>query len=105
MSFTITILVMVVVGGLRSVWGVPFGVFAILALNAALQTYGPSLLPAGGTDIPIIGYGVVLILFLMFLPGGLASAAQRLWRIATGSEGPRRSIPQMEGAAVSEEPW
>ncbi|NNM96807.1 MAG: branched-chain amino acid ABC transporter permease [Candidatus Dormibacteraeota bacterium] len=101
-SFTITILVMVVVGGLRSVWGVPFGVFAILALNAALQTYGPSLIPAGGTDIPIVGYGVVLIVFLMFLPGGLASAAQRLWRSATGSGGPRRSMPEI-GGAVSEE--
>ena len=83
-TFTLTLLVMVVVGGMRSLWGLPFGVLGVLALNAALQTYGPSLIPAAGSDIPIIGYGVVLILVLVFLPGGLAGGAQRLWRAATG---------------------
>ncbi len=83
-SLTLTILVMVVVGGLRSVWGVPFGVLAILIIQGALQTYGPNIIPANGSDIPIVGYGVVLVLFLMFLPGGLAGGAKQLWKL--GSE-------------------
>jgi len=83
-SLTLTILVMVVVGGLRSIWGVPFGVLAILIIQGALQTYGPNIIPTNGSDIPIVGYGVVLVLFLMFLPGGLAGGARRLWR--TGSQ-------------------
>lgn len=88
-TLTLTILVMVVVGGLRSIWGVPFGVWGILALTGALQTYGPSLIPASGADIPIVGYGVVLIVFLLFLPAGLAGAVKRVW-LAPSSPGPGR---------------
>lgn len=71
---------------MRSLWALPFGVLGVMALNAALQTYGPSLIPAAGSDIPIIGYGVVLILVLLFLPGGLAAGAQRVWRAAAGGK-------------------
>lgn len=76
LTLTLTLLVMVVVGGLRSLWALPFGVLGILALSAALQTYGPSVIPATGSDIPIVGYGVILILFLLVVPGGLASAGR-----------------------------
>ncbi|MHB8457567.1 MAG: hypothetical protein ACYDBS_07765, partial [Acidimicrobiales bacterium] len=70
---------------------VPFGVLGVLALSAALQTYGPSLIPATGSDIPIIGYGVVLILVLLFLPAGLAGGAQRLWRAVLARSSPGRT--------------
>ncbi|MHB1552557.1 MAG: branched-chain amino acid ABC transporter ATP-binding protein/permease [Acidimicrobiales bacterium] len=78
---TIEVLLMAVVGGLRSIWGVPFGVLAVVTFQAALQTYGPDVIHITSSYFTTIGFGLVLILVLLLLPGGLASVGKWAERI------------------------
>lgn len=74
-SLSLTVIVMLVIGGRQSVWGPLIG--------AAILTPLPELL-RGAVQTQHIFYGAALILILHFLPGGLASLPARLRR---GREG------------------
>ena len=78
---TVEVLLMAVVGGLRSIWGAPFGVLGVVVFQAALQTYGPDVVHINSSYFTTIGFGVVLILVLLLLPGGLASIGDGLARM------------------------
>ena len=78
---TVEVLLMAVVGGLRSIWGAPFGVLAVVVFEAALQSYGPDFIHINSSYFSTIGFGVVLILVLLLLPGGLGSIGDRLARM------------------------
>ncbi len=78
---TVEVLLMAVVGGLRSIWGAPFGVLAVVVFEAALQSYGPDLIHISSSYFTTIGFGVVLILVLLLLPGGLGSVGDTLARM------------------------
>jgi len=75
---TIEILLMAVVGGLKSVWGAPLGVLLVVVFQNALQTYGPDVVHISASYFSTIGFGVVLIAVLLFIPGGLSAAGRRL---------------------------
>jgi len=83
---TVEILLMAVVGGMRSVWGCPFGVVLIIIVNKLLQTYGPRLIDVSPSDFTTIGFGLVLILVLLFMPNGVSGAARWVLGRVTGAE-------------------
>ena len=87
---TVEVLLMAVVGGLRSIWGAPFGVLGIVMFQAALQTYGPDIIHINSSYFTTIGFGVVLILVLLLLPGGLASVGKWTERIVESQRASRR---------------
>jgi len=62
---------MVVLGGMGSLWGAVAGAVFLTALPEALRAI---------EDYDILLYGGLLILCMMFLPGGLAEGAERLAR-------------------------
>ena len=62
---------MVVLGGMGSLWGAVAGAVFLTALPEALRAI---------EDYDILLYGGLLILCMMFLPGGLAEGAERLVR-------------------------
>ena len=64
---------MVVLGGMGSLWGAVAGAVFLTALPEALRAI---------EDYDILLYGGLLILCMMFLPGGLAEGAERLVRAA-----------------------
>jgi branched-chain amino acid transport system permease protein len=97
---TVEVLLMAVVGGLRSIWGAPFGVLAIVMFQAALQTYGPDVIHINSSYFTTIGFGLVLILVLLLLPGGLASVGKWTERIVESMRAPRR--PLLHEAAASD---
>ena len=70
-SFSVQLVVMVVLGGMASVWGSVVGAFFLTALPEALREF---------EDIDILVYGAILVLTIMFLPDGLAGGARRLVR-------------------------
>ena len=70
-NFSVELLTMVVIGGLGSVYG-PF-------LGAALLTLLPEIL-RGANDYDIIIYGGLLVLMVMFMPGGLVRGIPDLYR-------------------------
>ena len=67
-NFSVELLTMVVIGGLGSIYG--------SFLGAALLTLLPEFLRAAH-DYDIIIYGILLILMVMFMPGGLVRGEQR----------------------------
>ena len=63
------VLSMVIVGGLGSTWGPIIGTAVIMVVIEWMKEFG---------DARNLGLGLALILFVVFLPGGLAAAAKRL---------------------------
>lgn len=71
---SILFLAMVVVGGMRSVWGGVVGGVVMTVLPELVRTFG---------DFDILFYGAVLVLIMVFLPQGIAGSIegrfQRRW--------------------------
>jgi len=81
---SVLLLTMVVLGGMASLWGAVLGALFLTFLPEALRTI---------ENFDILIYGAILILCMMFLPGGLAEGAQKAWGAAAslirrGSAGP-----------------
>ena len=79
---------MVIVGGLGSMWGVVAAAIALVWLQEALR---------GMQELQEVGFGALLLLTLLFFPGGIGEAARRLapaWR-----EPLSRAAPADEGEA------
>ncbi|MDF2046933.1 branched-chain amino acid ABC transporter permease [Microbacterium sp. Kw_RZR3] len=86
--------VMAVVGGLGSVWG---GVVGTLALSLWLQVLSalsatPGMPAAAGPILQYAGYGIVLVVFLLFVPRGivptLAGLRARRHGVPAGARAP-----------------
>jgi len=70
-NFSVELLTMVVVGGLGSIYGSFLGAVILTMLPEFLRVF---------QDLDIIVYGLMLILMTMFMPGGLISGLEFLWR-------------------------
>lgn len=84
-KFSIEILVMVVIGGLSSVWGSIFGAATTTLLSELLRGVVPELLKgASGRgasgEYEIVVFGVILMVVMVFMPDGLTSGVLKLIR-------------------------
>jgi len=70
-AYSVQVVVMVVLGGMASVWGSVAGAFFLTALPEALREF---------EDIDILVYGAILVGAIMFVPDGLAGGLGRLAR-------------------------
>ena len=77
-NFSIELLTMVVIGGLGSIYG--------SFLGAALLTLLPEFLRAA-QDYDIIIYGGLLMVMVMFMPGGLVRCIPDLFKKVVRSRG------------------
>jgi branched-chain amino acid transport system permease protein len=68
-SASVQLLVMVVLGGMASVWGSVAGAFFLTALPEFLREF---------EDVDILIYGAILVAVILFLPDGLAGGLRRL---------------------------
>src|SRR5690625_3330189 len=101
-DFTITVLVMVVLGGVGSRWGVIIGAVVYTFLNQRLTLLAQADFVEGLPGIlriplsePMFILGVMFILVLMFFPGGIAGAVQAI---------PRRKQPAKPNAEAPDAP-
>lgn len=85
---SIQFVTMVVLGGMGSLWGAVAGATFLTALPEVLRAI---------EDYDILVYGALLILCMIFLPGGLAEGAERLARLA-------RTLVSGGRSAASERP-
>ncbi|MDJ0323706.1 branched-chain amino acid ABC transporter ATP-binding protein/permease [Cryobacterium sp. PH31-AA6] len=76
---SVSILLMVVIGGLGSVWGAVAGAFLVQFLGEGMRDAIPAIFPGATGEVQLLGYGIVLILVILLLPGGLHQAATSLW--------------------------
>lgn len=79
---SVQLVTMVVLGGMASIWGAVLGALFLTFLPEALRAI---------ENFDILVYGAILILCMMFLPGGLADGARRGWEAAAALV--RRATP------------
>jgi branched-chain amino acid transport system permease protein len=77
-NFSVELLTMVVIGGLGSIYG--------SFLGAALLTLLPEILREAH-DYDIIIYGALLVIMVMFMPGGLVRGVPEIFRKLSGRKG------------------
>jgi len=72
-SFSVMVVVMAILGGLRSPWGAFLGAGLIVGLREVLKEVMPVFVAGVTGAYELIAYGVILVLVLLFLPRGLVS--------------------------------
>jgi len=77
-ALSVEFLLIAVLGGLGTVWGAVVGGFAVEFLDEGLRDFIPVLVPGASGEVQLIGFGVILTLVMIFLPGGLHQAFKRL---------------------------
>jgi branched-chain amino acid transport system permease protein len=77
-AFSVELVVMVVLGGTSSLWGSVLGAAAVVTLVEGLRSLLPLLsLSHGAAEYEIVLFGLILMAFMVFLPGGLAGRERR----------------------------
>ena len=77
-NYSIELVVMVVLGGVASLWGAVLGAAAVVALVEALRALLPLIAAShGAAEYEIVVFGLVLMGFMIFLPGGLGRLVRR----------------------------
>ncbi len=103
---SIQYVIIIVVGGLGSLWGPLLGAFFVVGLPALLQNEAASLpFLEGGTrttGVPVtdatdIVYGVLLVIFLLVEPRGIVGLAYRIGSLVRR----RRAVPKELGVFTS----
>ncbi|PID96529.1 MAG: metal-dependent hydrolase [Actinomycetales bacterium] len=77
-ELSVQMLLMVVLGGLGTVWGAVFGAITVQTLEEGLKDLIPHVVPGATGEVQLIGFGVVLVAVIILLPGGLAELWQRI---------------------------
>jgi branched-chain amino acid transport system permease protein len=75
---SVSFLLMAVLGGVGSVYGAVIGAFAVEGLDDGLRRLIPELVPGAVGEVQLIGFGILLTVIMIFLPGGL----YQLWTMA-----------------------
>ncbi|MGH3354375.1 MAG: branched-chain amino acid ABC transporter permease, partial [Nocardioidaceae bacterium] len=73
---SVKFLLISVLGGLGTVWGAVVGAFLVEFLDEGLKTLIPQLVPGATGEVELLGFGVMLVLLVILLPGGLHQAWQ-----------------------------
>jgi branched-chain amino acid transport system permease protein len=77
-AFSVELVVMVVLGGTASLWGSVLGAAAVVLLVEGLRSLLPLVsVSHGAAEYEIVLFGLILMAFMIFLPGGLAGLARR----------------------------
>jgi branched-chain amino acid transport system permease protein len=77
-AFSVELVVMVVLGGVSSLWGSVLGAAAVVLLVEGLRSLLPLLTwSSGAAEYEIVVFGLLLMLFMIFLPAGLAGLRRR----------------------------
>lgn len=100
-DFTLTILVIVVLGGVGSRWGAVVGGIVYTLLDQRLTALAQSPAIEGLPDVlriplsePLFILGTLFILVVLFLPGGIAGVVQRIGASSRSSRGARDRIEE-----------
>lgn len=75
---SVSFLLMVVLGGLGTVWGALTGAITVEVLDEGMRHLIPQIIPGASGEVQLLGFGVVLVLVVVLFPGGLAQLWQGL---------------------------
>ncbi len=96
-TFSILLLVMVMVGGVHSIWGAIIGTTAIMFLNEFIRFIAHNYLNVSG-EVEIVFYGFIIILVMIFMPKGLVGIFERLRGNTSVKNRMKESITSEKGA-------
>lgn len=71
-NFSILLLVMVMIGGSRSIWGAILGTGVIMFLQELIRTLSQNYFHVSG-PIELVFYGLIIVVMMMFVPTGFIS--------------------------------
>ncbi|HEX6968491.1 MAG TPA: branched-chain amino acid ABC transporter permease [Micromonosporaceae bacterium] len=96
---SIQMLIVVAVGGMRTVWGAALGSFIVVSLVRFSKEWLPALSEKAGGQVEIVAYGTALILVLLFLPRGVAGGFADLFHRLRSTAGTAREPASAVAAA------
>ncbi len=104
-SFSVEIVVMVVIGGLSSVWGSLFGAAATTLLSEFLRGVIPELFKSAGGkgasgEYEIVVFGIILMGVMIFMPEGLALGVVNLIKRWRHDKAPKATVLEGESALI-----
>jgi branched-chain amino acid transport system permease protein len=99
-ELSVELLLMVVLGGLGTVWGALTGAVAVSAMDEGARDLIASLIPGASGEVQLIAFGVTLVLVIVLVPGGLA----QLWHTITARRAPASAKGPAELTEHSTEP-
>ena len=77
-AYSIELLLMVVLGGVASLWGAPLGAALVVVLVEALRALSPLLTVShGAAEYEIVLFGLILMALMVFVPEGLSGILRR----------------------------
>jgi branched-chain amino acid transport system permease protein len=82
-NFSILLLIMVMVGGVHSIWGALLGTATILFLQEFIRFVSDTYLNISG-QVEIVVYGFIVILVMIFIPKGFISILAGTWKLIRG---------------------
>jgi len=74
----VELMTMLIIGGGRTLYGPLLGSFVVLWLREFIHTYLGKLLPRMTAEVDAIFFGILIIVILIFMPGGLAGWVDKL---------------------------
>lgn len=77
-KFSIELVVMVVIGGMASLWGATIGALTVTILTEILRAVIPKFLSHASGEYEIIFFGIILIIVMIFTPEGLIGGFRRI---------------------------
>lgn len=77
---SLELVVMAAVGGLSSIWGAPFGVAIIFTVQEFIRSRLSTLLEGTGSEYEVIGFGLILVVLMIFAPDGIILGVERWLR-------------------------
>lgn len=94
---SVSLLLMVVIGGLGTVWGAVTGAVLVETLDEGMRDLVPRLIPGASGEVQLLGFGVVLVAVVILAPGGLA----QLWRTLMDRVRHRSGDPGIDETAAA----
>lgn len=95
LTLSLQMLIVVTIGGRRSVFGAVVGAFVVVSLVRVSKEWLPSVSEQAGGQVELIAYGAALILVLRFAPQGVAGTTARFiarrWETAHGPRAPEEA--------------
>lgn len=93
---SVELVCMAAVGGMASVWGAVLGVGFFFIIKEVLRARMHQLLRGAGGEHELIAYGLILILVMIFVPGGLSEGGNNVFNWLRG----RLSVARGAGQKV-----
>lgn len=90
-SFSILLLIMVMVGGVQSLWGAIIGTTVMMFLNELIRYVGHTYLQISG-EVEIVVYGAIIVIVMIFMPKGLVDIFSR-FTFTIGKKGQKNDMP------------